>query len=211
MTISRLHYIITTPEQAEQACSAGADWIQLRLKNKSYEDWKAIALETQAVCRSHQSRLIINDHAHLAGDIGSDGLHLGKEDMPVREARQLLGPEIIIGGTANTREDILMHDEAGASYIGLGPFRFTTTKKNLSPVLGLAGYASLMTALQGQGISIPVIAIGGITLEDVPLLLKTGIHGIAVSSAITRARNPAEQTRLFIQSCTPHESTSDYR
>ncbi len=211
MTISRLHYIVTTPEQAEQACSAGADWIQLRLKNKSYEDWKVIALETQTVCRSYQARLIMNDNVHLAGEIGSDGLHLGKEDMPVLEARKLLGNEIIIGGTANTLEDILMHHQSGASYIGLGPFRFTTTKEKLSPVLGLAGYTSLMTALQQQSVTIPVIAIGGITIEDVPDLLKTGIHGIAVSSAITLAPDPAAQTRLFIQSCTPHESTPDYR
>ncbi|MDR6195751.1 thiamine phosphate synthase [Siphonobacter sp. SORGH_AS_0500] len=211
MTISRLHYIVTTPEQAEQACSAGANWIQLRLKNKRYEDWKAIALETQAVCHSHQSRLIINDNTHLAGEIGSDGLHLGKEDMPLTEARQLLGTEIIIGGTANTLEDILMHAEAGANYIGLGPFRFTKTKEKLSPILGLAGYESLMKALQQRSITIPVIAIGGITLADVPALLDTGLYGIAVSSAITQAANPAEQTRLFIQSCLSHESTPDYR
>lgn len=211
MIISRLHYIVTTPEQAEQACSAGANWIQLRLKNKRYEEWKAIALETQAVCRFHQSKLIINDNAHLAGEINSDGLHLGKDDMPLTEARQLLGAEIIIGGTANTLEDILMHSEAGANYIGLGPFRFTKTKEKLSPILGLDGYASMMKALQQRSITIPVIAIGGITLADVPTLLDTGLYGIAVSSAITQAANPAEQTRLFIQRCLSHESTPDYR
>ena len=209
MTISSFHYIVTQPEQAAVACSAGADWIQLRLKNKPYEDWKAIAQETQAVCQASGARLIINDNPHLAGEIGADGVHLGKEDMPLAQARKLVGSEVIIGGTANTLEDIVQHYQSGADYIGLGPYRFTTTKEKLSPILGLAGYKGIMEALQQQGISIPIIAIGGITQPDVPLLRQVGVHGIAVSSAVSAAADPAEQTRLFLTLL--YASVTDHR
>lgn len=206
MTISTLHYITTRPEQADVACRAGADWIQLRLKNLAYADWKAIALETLAVCRQYNATLILNDSPKLAADIGADGVHLGQEDMPIAEARALLGDKCIIGGTANTLETILAHQRDGVNYVGLGPFRFTTTKEKLSPILGLDGYAGILLALQQRQISLPVIAIGGITLADVPALLETGVYGVAVSSAITGAADPAAQTRLFLSQLTTSTS-----
>lgn len=198
MTISPLHYITTRPEQAETACRAGADWVQLRLKNQSYADWKAVALETLAVCRQHGAQLIINDNPHLAGEIGADGVHLGQDDMPIREARALLGNGFLIGGTANTLDTVRAHQRDGADYVGLGPFRFTTTKEKLSPVLGLAGYQRILSALQSQLVSLPIIGIGGITVADVPALLQVGVYGIAVSSGITSAADPAAQTQLFL-------------
>ena len=186
MRISRLQYITASPEQAEVACRAGVDWVQLRVKNRSDDDWKALALETLAVCRQYNAQLIINDHVVLAGELGADGVHVGKEDLPVAEARRLLGPSMIIGGTANTLEDIRGHHAAGADYIGLGPYRFTTTKEKLSPILGLEGYRTLLGACALEGLSLPIIAIGGIEVEDVPAILQQGVHGIAVSAAITR-------------------------
>lgn len=198
MKISPLHYITTRPEQAEAACRAGADWVQLRVKNRPYADWKALAQETLAVCRQYNARLIINDNPHLAGAIGADGVHLGQDDMPVAEARALLGINFVIGGTANTSETILAHHRDGADYVGLGPFRFTATKEKLSPILGLDGYRRILATLKNQSISLPIVAIGGITLADVPVLLQLGFQGIAVSSAITDAPDPAAQTRLFL-------------
>jgi thiamine-phosphate pyrophosphorylase len=198
MTISSLHYITTRPEQAETACQAGVDWVQLRLKNRTYTDWKTVALETLAVCRQYNARLIINDNPHLAGEIGADGVHLGQDDMPVREARALLGPGVIIGGTANTADMIVAHQRDGVDYVGLGPFRFTATKEKLSPIVGLAGYRRILLAVQQQAVTLPIIAIGGITLADVSALVLAGLHGIAVSSAITDATDPAAQTRLFL-------------
>lgn len=186
MKISPLQYITSRPEDAEQACLNGVNWVQLRIKNRSYADWKALALETQAVCRQYTARLIINDNVHLAGEIGADGVHVGKQDLPVAEARQLLGTSVIIGGTANTLDDIRTHHAAGADYIGLGPYRFTVTKENLSPILGQEGYSSLLAACGQEGISVPIIAIGGIEVADVPALLRAGTYGIAVSGAITR-------------------------
>jgi len=203
MTISALHYITTRPEQAEAACRAGADWIQLRLKDQRYADWKAVAEETLAVCRQYNARLIVNDNPQLAAEIGADGVHLGNEDMPTAEARALLGDRFIIGGTANTTDDVLAHCRAGVNYVGLGPFRFTTTKAKLSPILGLAGYQRIGAELQKLAITVPIIGIGGITLDDVRPLLETGLHGIAVSGAITGAPDPGAQTRLFLNQCSP--------
>ncbi|RAJ92260.1 thiamine-phosphate pyrophosphorylase [Larkinella arboricola] len=197
MKISQLHYITASPEQAEAACRAGVDWVQLRVKNRNTADWKALALETLAVCRQYNARLIINDNVTLAAELGADGVHVGKEDLPVAEARRRLGDSVIIGGTANTLDDIRAHHAAGADYIGLGPYRFTTTKEKLSPILGLEGYRHLLTTCSSEGISLPIIAIGGIEVDDVPALLREGVHGIAVSGAITR--EPASQVPAFWQ------------
>lgn len=203
MKISPLQYIVTQPAQADMACRAGADWIQLRVKNKAYADWKALALETLAVCRQYNARLIVNDNPYLAGDIGADGVHLGQDDMPVAEARALLGTQSLIGGTANTVETIVAHHRDGVDYVGLGPFRFTPTKEKLSPVLGLDGYRRILTTLADQRISLPVIAIGGIAIDDVFTLIQSGFQGIAVSSAIANAPDPIAQTRLFLTHLAP--------
>ncbi|GAB2527734.1 thiamine phosphate synthase [Spirosoma aerophilum] len=196
--ISPLHYIVTRPEQAETACRAGADWVQLRLKNQPYADWKAVAQETLAACHAHNALLIINDNAYLAGEIGADGVHLGQDDMPVAEARARLGNGFLIGGTANTLDTVRAHQRDGADYVGLGPFRFTTTKEKLSPILGLDGYERILSACRSELITLPIIGIGGITMADVTALLGVGLHGIAVSAAITNAADPAAQTRLFL-------------
>ena len=141
---------------------------------------------------------IIDDHVELVKKIHADGVHPGKKDMPVAEARKMLGKDFIIGGTANTFEDVKMHYEAGADYIGCGPFRFTTTKKNLSPILGLEGYRSIVSQMKEAGIHLPIVAIGGITFEDIPSIMATGVTGIALSGTILRADNPIEETRRII-------------
>jgi len=197
LEISTLHYIATTAEAAELACQGGVRWVQLRAKNLPAAEWKQRALEVQAVCRRHGAALIINDNPALALEIGADGVHLGQQDMPPAEARQLLGPQFIIGGTANTFADIEGLVAAGVDYIGLGPFRFTTTKEKLSPILGLAGYAEVLAQCRAAGFTTPIVGIGGITLADVAALLATGLHGVAVSGAIGSAADPAAAARLF--------------
>jgi thiamine-phosphate pyrophosphorylase len=107
--------------------------------------------------------------------------------MTVAEARKIMGSEAIVGGTANTLEDILQHVQDGASYVGVGPYRFTTTKQKLSPILGLEGIYAIMRQLKALNIDIPIIAIGGILAADVPDLMRTGIHGIAISGLLTHA------------------------
>ncbi len=200
--ISKLHYITTDASLAKQACEAGANWIQLRIKNTSYDNYKAIALEVLSVCRKHNAKLIINDNVSLALDIGADGVHIGKEDMPLVKARAVLGNDYIIGCTANTFEDIIKIAKGPADYIGLGPYRFTATKEKLSPVLGLEGYQLLFAQLQKEALAIPpVIGIGGICAEDTEVLLHTGLHGIAVSGAISRAADISAATQEFLALC----------
>jgi thiamine-phosphate pyrophosphorylase len=196
--ISTLHYISQQTANAShldnilKACEAGCRWIQLRIKNEPEETILSSALAAKAICSKYNATLIINDHPHIARKIGAHGVHVGKQDMTVAAARALTGDTFIIGGTANTLEDILTHVRDGADYVGLGPYRFTTTKEKLSPVLGLAGIAGIMQSLQQMSIEIPVIAIGGILAADVPALMQTGIHGIAVSGLITHADNKSQ-------------------
>ena len=141
-SISRLQYITTTPEMAEKACAGGIDWIQLRLKEISYEAYREVALKVQEVCRKYNATFIINDNVKLALDINSDGVHLGKEDPLTQEdIDELIRREMIIGCTTNTIDDVIHFEGKAVSYLGLGPFLFTTTKQKLSPVLGIGGYS----------------------------------------------------------------------
>ncbi|MDR1739387.1 MAG: thiamine phosphate synthase, partial [Bacteroidales bacterium] len=104
----------------------------------------------------------------------------------------------ITGGTANTFSDIEKHYADGANYVGVGPFRFTETKKNLSPVLGLQGYEDIVLQCNKAGIDIPIFAIGGIRIEDIPTLMRTGIYGIAISSLILDSNNPVETAKNLV-------------
>ncbi len=180
-------------DSARIALEGGCRWIQLRMKNCPLSEVEAVGRQVKALCKEHDAIFIIDDYVELAQKLEADGVHLGKNDMPVAEARQVLGEGFLIGGTANTFEDIVRHYQGGADYIGCGPFRFTTTKQNLSPVLGLQGYASLMQQMKETDIHLPVVAIGGITRQDIPDILRTGVHGIALSGAVLHADNPVKE------------------
>jgi thiamine-phosphate pyrophosphorylase len=197
MYISHLHYLVTDSWQADMACVRGISWIQLRVKNLPYPQWKELALATQQVCRRYNATFIINDNPTLALELGADGVHLGKQDMPPAEARALLGPGFIVGGTANTFADIEALVAAGVDYIGLGPFRFTTTKENLSPILGLEGYQQILAQCRAAGVTVPIVGIGGIGLDDLEPLVDAGLYGVAVSGGITAARSPAKAVYDF--------------
>lgn len=198
--ISKLHYIsqgTTVEEQLyniEKTLDNGCDWIQLRFKNGNYNELLAVAEKTKQLCSKHKATFIINDKVDLAYQIDADGVHLGLDDMRIKDARSILGNQKIIGGTANTFEHVLQRANENCDYIGLGPFRFTTTKEKLSPILGLEGYQTILNQMKKNNISTPLIAIGGIQLEDITLLIETGIHGIAVSSLLTQ--NPTVITTL---------------
>ena len=187
---SKLQYIsqgATDREQLkniQQALDAGCDWIQLRFKNASTEEIKSLAKQVKEMCLSYTATFIINDHPHITKEINADGVHLGLQDMPVAEAKKIIGDKII-GGTANTLSDVLKRVDEGCSYIGLGPFRFTTTKEKLSPVLGLEGYKKIMDELERRRIQMPMYAIGGIVLENIQAIMQTEVYGVAVSGIIT--------------------------
>lgn len=178
-------------EQVEAACAAGIRWIQLRMKEATDEEVRAAALAARKCCEAYGAVLILNDRVEIAAETGVQGVHLGLLDMPVGKARRILGPDRIIGGTANTLEDIREHCRSGADYIGLGPYRYTTTKKKLSPVLGVQGYRRVMA----EEISVPVVAIGGIGAEDVSPLLEAGVHGVAFSGMLVHAGDRAGLVR----------------
>ncbi len=178
-----------------QALDAGCDWIQMRFKNQTEKDSFILAEEIKLLCEKYLASFIINDNLYLAQQINADGLHLGLSDMKIDEARTILGAEKIIGGTANTFEDIQNHVKNGCNYIGLGPFRFTNTKEKLSPILGLSGYFEILQKMKKNKIEVPVYAIGGITLKDINPLMETGIHGIAVSGIITES----DEKKILIQ------------
>lgn len=180
------------------ALEGGCRWVQLRVKNATIDELRPMALEAQRMCREAGATFIIDDQVALVKEIGADGVHLGKNDMPVAEARKVLGPDFIIGGTANTFDDVRMHYEAGANYIGCGPFRFTTTKEKLSPVLGLEGYRSIVSQMREEGINLPIVAIGGITADDIPDIMKTGVTGIALSGTVLRAENPIQEMQRLL-------------
>lgn len=208
VNISRLHYITqevegyTHAELAELACKGGARWVQLRVKGKPYKEWLEIAKKAQKVCKKYDAKLIINDNVLIAKEIKATGVHLGKEDTNPLEARSFLGNDFIIGRTCNTIEDIKELDGLKVDYVGLGPFRFTATKKKLSPVLGLEGLRQIIKILTVS--PIPIIAIGGIKLEDIDDLMLTEVHGIAVSSAINLAADKQNTTKAFCAKINNH-------
>lgn len=185
-------------EGCRMALEGGCRWIQLRVKGAPDEEVFPLAIQVQRLCKEHDAVFLIDDRVALVKEIGADGVHLGKNDMPVSEARQLLGEEYIIGGTANTMDDICALIGQGVDYIGCGPFRFTTTKEKLSPLLGAEGYRKLLEAMEEQQLTTPLVAIGGITLEDLPLLRSVGVKGVAVSGAILHAPDPVAATRQWI-------------
>ena len=185
-------------DSIQLALEGGCRWIQLRMKDATDDEVRPIAVEAQKLCRAYGAKFIIDDRVLLVHELQADGVHLGKNDMPIREARQILGPDYIIGGTANTFEDAKAHYEASADYIGCGPFRFTTTKQKLAPVLGLEGYRHIIQQMRAANITIPVVAIGGITKDDIPAILQTGITGIALSGTVLRADDPIAEMKHII-------------
>ena len=180
------------------ALQGGCRWIQLRMKDATDDEVRPVAIAAQQLCREYGATFIIDDRVELVRELGADGVHLGKNDMPIAEARRKLGPDYIIGGTANTIWDVKAHYRAGADYIGCGPFRFTTTKKNLSPVLGLDGYRRIVIEMRAAHIDIPVVAIGGIAENDIHDILNTGIDGIALSGTVLRADDPVEKMKEIL-------------
>jgi len=170
----------------ESALDAGVRLIQLRLKNSSDELYLDLAHRTKTMCNAYGATLIINDSLRVAQACHSDALHLGLTDLPVPEAKKRL-PGKLIGGTANTFEQVKQRCAEEVDYIGLGPFRFTSTKEKLSPVLGLGGYQSILDQMKAENLNTPVYAIGGIELRDIAAIISTGVYGIAVSGLITQS------------------------
>lgn len=178
----------------------GGRWVQLR--QKEGVDLQ-LACQLSALCHQYHALFCVDDDVRVALAARADGVHLGKQDMPLSEAWELVRAadrtdNFLVGATANTYDDIRRATAAGASYIGLGPYRYTQTKKNLSPILGLIAYQNIFHRAQEEGLHLPpIFAIGGITHDDIPALMKTGIHGIAVSGIIVQSDDPTRETQML--------------
>ncbi len=186
-------------DTVRMALEGGCRWVQLRMKEADTRRLYDTAVEALSLCRAAGATLIIDDRLDVALAVAAHGVHLGQRDLPVAKARALAGSGFIIGGTANTFEQVKAHALAGADYVGVGPFRFTTTKQGLAPVLGLEGYRSIVARMKAEGIRLPLIAIGGITRQDIPALAATGVDGIALSGSVLHATSPVEEMRLTLQ------------
>src|ERR1051325_3143352 len=136
----------------EEALQAGCRLVPLRVKNSPEATVLEFAKAAKVLCDQYGAKLIINDFPHVAKAIGAWGIHVGLQDMPVAEVRTIVGDAMIVGGTANTFEHIQQRVTEGVDYIGLGPFRFTSTKEKLSPVLGLEGFQQIMQQVKAAGI-----------------------------------------------------------
>ncbi|MDE6484102.1 MAG: thiamine phosphate synthase [Duncaniella sp.] len=182
-------------EEVQMVIEGGCRWVQLRLKDASDEEFIEVANEVIPLCRESNTFLVFDDRVDLAIKLHVHGVHLGKDDMPPAQARELMGAEAIIGCTANTAADILSLRGLDVDYVGLGPFRHTTTKQRLSPVLGLDGYRAVVAEASAGANRLPIVAIGGITIDDIRPVLATGVNGIAMSGAIINSPDPVEYTR----------------
>lgn len=183
-------------DSARVALKGGCRWIQLRMKGVDIALFESTAYEVKTLCRRYGATFLIDDNVLLAKRVGADGVHLGKDDMPIAEAREILGSEAIIGATVNSFEDIENHLRGShPDYFGCGPFRFTTTKARLAPTLGVEGYRRIIYQMRSANIDIPLVAIGGISKSDIPALLSCGVDGIALSGSVLRADDPVAEMR----------------
>ena len=188
---------ISHVEQTQQACEAGAKWIQYRCLSKSGDELLNEIHEIATICDDWGATLIVTDHVQLKGKADIQGFHVEDFDADFKTLRAQLGEETTIGGSATTVAGLIRMFEEGADYAGFGPFSVTTTKPNNAPLLGVAGYADAMAQLQALNIDFPVLAVGGITLTDVEPLMESGIFGVAVSAAINQSDDLREAYEDF--------------
>lgn len=201
--ITHYNEIYSYIDSARIALEGGCRWIQLRMKDANESLVEQTAIIVQQMCRDYDATFIINDNVALAKKINADGVHLGKNDMPIAQARKMLGNRFIIGCTVNTFADVLHHLQNDTpDYLGCGPFRFTSTKKNLAPSLGFEGYQDIIYKMRDKNINIPLVAIGGIKKNDIQQLLECGVNGIALSGSILNAHNPKQEMQEIISHIT---------
>lgn len=173
-------------EIAKIAIHGGADIIQFRDKYMASGEMINTALQIRNLCLKHSVIFIVNDRADIAMISNADGVHLGKEDIPIREARKLLGKNKIIGATAHSLNEAIKAEKEGADYIGYGHIFATTTKLKTTKPKGLLKLAEVC-----RKVKIPVIAIGGIDLDNASSVINSGAHGIAVIGSVLKNDNPA--------------------
>jgi thiamine-phosphate pyrophosphorylase len=179
-------------ELAELAIAGGADTIQFREKGGETKQLIRIAEQMQALCKEAGATFIVNDRVDVAVASRADGAHLGQNDFPIPLARKLLGEQAIIGGSAGSLEEARKCLLEGADYVGFGPVYFTTSKEDAGPAGGLGLLKQVV-----KEIPLPIIAIGGLTKDNTLPVLQTGVHGIAVISAVCCQSDPTEAAQCL--------------
>jgi thiamine-phosphate pyrophosphorylase len=202
--ISKFHYLTqdlphrSHVEQTAIACKAGANWIQYRCLSKPDAELVEELHQVASICDDWGATLILTNHYHLLNQVDAQGVHLENMKADFIKIREIISDEKTLGASANTFEDIQRIYTSGAvDYIGCGPFTQTKTKANDYPLLGINGYVELVAKMKNSGIDIPVLAVGGIKIDNTDPILKTGIHGIAVSASVNLADEPAEAFKGF--------------
>lgn len=185
-------------EQVLAVIEGGCKWVQIRMKDAPDDDIRRVVEIIKPKCIEKEVFLILNDRVELAKELNVGGVHLGKEDMPPSKARMILGPAAVIGVTANTFADIIAVSALDIDYYGIGPYKNTTTKKNLAPILGLEGIWKICYEMAEKNIEIPHVAVGGIQYDDILPLLEAGVNGVAVSGAIANAKDIVKETEKFV-------------
>lgn len=180
-------------EVVQELIAGGVTCLQYRDKVKSMDEKEKMALQLKNICDQAQIPFIINDDVNLAAKIHADGVHLGQKDCDVKTARKILGEQAIIGVSARTVRDALLAQENGADYLGSGAVFGTATKEDAS-FLGVDCFSKICEAVQ-----IPVVAIGGISLQSIPQLKESGVGGVAVVSQLFAAKTPQRAAQQFIQ------------
>lgn len=196
--LPRLYYITPNTDclrKAEEACKNGVRLVQLRMKNYPMDDVRKKAIAMKKMCHAYGAIFIINDFVNLANEISADGVHVGSKDMCVQDARALLGDDKIIGATANTIDEVVEHWTNGVDYIGLGPYKFTTTKRKLAPILD-QNMNAILDIAKNKGVTCPIYAIGGIQKQDIAPIFRTGVYGIAASTMLSDWSDPELQMSL---------------
>ena len=179
-------------EKVETACRSGVTIVQLREKNITTNQYYQLAKEVKEITDAYQLPLIIDDRLDVCLAVDAAGLHIGDDELPVSVARQVLGPDKILGVTAKTVERALEAEESGADYLGTGAIFPTTTKEN-APITLISTLKTIC-----QRVAIPVVAIGGLTSENIEQLMGTGIAGVAVVRDLMQAEDVEAKTQAFL-------------
>ena len=179
-------------EKVETACRSGVTIVQLREKNLTTNQYYQLAKQVKEITDAYQVPLIIDDRLDVCLAVDAAGLHIGDDELPVSVARKVLGPEKILGVTAKTVKRALEAEEGGADYLGTGAIFPTTTKEN-APITLISTLKTIC-----QRVAIPVVAIGGLTSENIDQLIDTGIAGVAVVRDLMQAEDIEAKTQAFL-------------
>lgn len=205
--ISKLHYL--TQDLAERnhvlqvqlACEAGAKWIQYRCFTKNDAEMLDELHVISSLCDDWGATLLVTDHIHLLNQADIQGLHIEDMQADFLSVREKIGDDKTLGASANSMDDIRRIAASGVvDYIGCGPLRATSTKPNNYPLLGIEGYVEIVKNMQAEGIDIPLVAVGGVSVADVADLLWAGIYGVAISAAVNLASEPQQAYKQFHKS-----------